>query len=96
MFPPSVGLDDLAMRDGLAQESYQVKTFMIKGKVLRKPTLDTLYYNQAEAIVETVPSNFPLSLLLEKYNDVSHQASHLVHDTNYHTCRQLQLRSLPG
>jgi hypothetical protein len=46
-----------------------------------KPNLDTLYYNQTEAIVGIVSANLPPSLLLEKYNEVSQQASHLMHDT---------------
>ncbi|KAF3036763.1 hypothetical protein E8E11_004201 [Didymella keratinophila] len=43
----------------------------MKDKVHRKSTLDTLYYNQADAIVEPVPPNLPLSLLLEKYNEIA-------------------------
>lgn len=81
MYPPLVGLDDLAMRDRLAQEDYQVKALTIEDKFHRKPNLDTLYYNQTEAIVEIVSANLPPSLLLEKYNEVSQQASHLMHDT---------------
>ncbi|KAJ4384892.1 hypothetical protein N0V86_000496 [Didymella sp. IMI 355093] len=65
----SIGLADPAMRDRLAQENYQAKTFVIKDKVSRKPTLDTLYYNQTEAVVEAVPADLSLDLVLEKYNE---------------------------
>lgn len=40
---------------------------MIKDNVHHKPTLDSLYYNQAEAVIETVPADIPLHLVLANY-----------------------------
>ncbi|KAJ4405843.1 hypothetical protein N0V91_004952 [Didymella pomorum] len=82
------------MRDRLAQEDYQVKALTIEDKFHRKPNLDTLYYNQTEAIVEIVSANLPPSLLLEKYNEFVEMWKGSNYDLIHFSNTQLTTREL--
>jgi hypothetical protein len=67
--PPSDS--EFAERHRQAQESYSLKLFMVKEKVMHKPNLDTLYYNQAAALMTNIPADLQLPVLLSEYNNVS-------------------------
>jgi hypothetical protein len=61
---------DLAERDRQAHKNHKLKLFMVKDKVMHKPSLDTLYYNQAAALMPNIPDDLQLPLLLSEYNNV--------------------------
>jgi hypothetical protein len=62
---------DLVERDRQAHENHKLKLFMVKDKVMHKPSLDTLYYNQPAALMPNIPDDLQLPLLLSEYNTVS-------------------------
>jgi len=68
MAPPSDS--ELADRDRVARENYDIKLYMIKDKVMYKPNLDTLYFNQAEAVMTNVPHDLQLPIVLADYDSV--------------------------
>jgi hypothetical protein len=48
---------ELVERDRKARDNYDIKLFMVKSRVMHKPSLDTLYYNQSEAFMSHIPDD---------------------------------------
>jgi hypothetical protein len=63
---------ELAERDRIARDNYDIKLFMVKSRVLHKPSLDTLYFNQSEALMSHIPDDLQLPVLLSQYDKVGH------------------------
>jgi hypothetical protein len=66
----SLNDSELAALDHRARENYEIKLFLVKEKVMHKPSLDTFYYNQASATMASIPADLQLPVLLSRYNDV--------------------------
>jgi hypothetical protein len=63
--------NELATRDQMAHDNYNIKLNMVIAKVMYKPSVDTLYYNQREAVMTNVPEDLQLPVVFDLYNIVS-------------------------
>ncbi|KAI8930903.1 hypothetical protein NX059_011918 [Plenodomus lindquistii] len=61
----------LAELDRKAREHYQIKLALPGDKVMYRPSLETIYFNQADTFLSHIPENLPLEILLSRYNDLA-------------------------
>jgi len=54
---------ELILCDSLVQGNYNIKLFMVKSKDMYKPSLDTMYHNEAEAVMTNIPEDLQLPVV---------------------------------